>query len=218
MLPPHDPSILWFAGAAVVALLVALVLLLRARAAEARRRDRFRAPDVLDEGAAPAARNTALISAPSAAARVAGPIVAPPPPPEPLPRTTPHEVETAERAANLADTGPGIIGGIGAVIAAAAAFESEAAHAAAHEAGLPDTAEDDLTRIKGLGPKLRARLSELGVTRFAQIAAWTEADIATIDAQLGAFAGRAVRDNWVAQARFLAAGDITGYEAQFGKL
>jgi len=216
MLLPHDPTILWFAGAAVVALLVALVLVLRARAAEARRRDRYRAPDVLDEGAAPAARNTALISAPSAAARVAGPIVAPPP--EPLPRTLPRDVETAERAANLADTGPGIIGGIGSVIAAAAAFESEAAHAAAHEAGLPDTAEDDLTRLKGVGPKLRARLAELGVTRFAEIAAWSDGDIAAVDAQLGAFAGRATRDNWVAQARFLAVGDVAGYEAMFGKL
>jgi len=213
MLPPHDPTILWFAGAAVVALLFALVLVLRARAAEKRRRDRYRAPDVLDEGAAPAARNTALISAPSAAARVAGPIVATPAP-EPLPRAA----ETAERAANLADTGPGIIGGIGSVIAAAAAFESEAGQAAADEAGLPDTAEDDLTRIKGLGPKLRARLAELGVTRFAQIAAWSDADIAAVDAQLGAFAGRATRDNWVVQARFLAVGDVAGYEAMFGKL
>ncbi|HWU01173.1 MAG TPA: hypothetical protein VN222_00420, partial [Novosphingobium sp.] len=72
--------------------------------------------------------------------------------------------------------------------------------------------------IKGLGPKLKARLGELGITRFEQIAAWSEADIAGIDAQLGSFAGRATRDQWVAQAGFLASGDVAGYEAKFGKL
>lgn len=77
---------------------------------------------------------------------------------------------------------------------------------------------DDLTRIKGLGPKLRARLAELGVTRFAQIAAWTEADLAAIDAQLGSFAGRPARDNWVEQAKLLSADDTAAYEAKFGKL
>jgi len=77
---------------------------------------------------------------------------------------------------------------------------------------------DDLTRIKGLGPKIRAALAALGVTRYAQIAAWTEDDVARIDAQLGAFAGRATRDNWIEQARLLAADDIPAYEAKFGKL
>jgi predicted flap endonuclease-1-like 5' DNA nuclease len=56
------------------------------------------------------------------------------------------------------------------------------------------------------------------VVSFAQIAAWTEADIVAIDAQLGTFAGRSTRDQWVAQAQFLAAGDVAGYEAKFGKL
>jgi len=79
-------------------------------------------------------------------------------------------------------------------------------------------AADDLTRIKGLGPKLKALLGTLGVTRFAQIAAWDEAEIDRIDAQLGNFSGRIRRDNWVEQARFLAAGDTAGYEGRFGKL
>lgn len=77
---------------------------------------------------------------------------------------------------------------------------------------------DDLTRIKGLGPKLSRLLADLGVTRFDQIAAWSEADIAAIDAQLGAFAGRPTRDAWVEQARLLASGDAAAYEAKFGKL
>jgi len=81
-----------------------------------------------------------------------------------------------------------------------------------------DAPSDDLSRLKGVGPKLLAILSAEGVTRFAQIAAWTDADIAAFDSKLGNFAGRPVRDNWVDQARLLAAGDIAGYEARYGKL
>ncbi|WP_330997877.1 helix-hairpin-helix domain-containing protein, partial [Erythrobacter donghaensis] len=75
---------------------------------------------------------------------------------------------------------------------------------------------DDLTRIKGLGPKLAALLGEFGITTFAQIAAWTPAEIERIDAKLGRFSGRIVRDQWVEQARLLAAGDESGFTARFG--
>lgn len=77
---------------------------------------------------------------------------------------------------------------------------------------------DDLLRLKGVGPKLKALLVELGVTRYAQVAAWGDADIAAIDAKLGNFKGRPVRDQWVDQAKYLAAGDIAGFEAKYGKL
>lgn len=77
---------------------------------------------------------------------------------------------------------------------------------------------DDLLRLKGVGPKLKALLTDLGVTSFAQIAAWTETDIAAIDAKLGNFKGRPVRDQWIDQAKYLAAGDIAGFEAKYGKL
>lgn len=77
-------------------------------------------------------------------------------------------------------------------------------------------AADDLSRIKGVGPKLVALLGELGVTSFAQIAAWSDADIQRIDAQLGRFAGRITRDQWVEQAKLLAAGDEAGFAGRFG--
>lgn len=80
------------------------------------------------------------------------------------------------------------------------------------------TGQDNLLQLKGVGPKLNTLLIELGVTRFAQIAGWTDADIAAIDPKLGAFRGRPVRDQWIDQARYLAAGDIAGYEAKYGKL
>jgi predicted flap endonuclease-1-like 5' DNA nuclease len=81
-----------------------------------------------------------------------------------------------------------------------------------------ETAGDDLLRLKGVGPKLKALLIDLGVTSYAQIAGWTDADIAAIDTKLGTFKGRPVRDQWVDQAKYLAAGDIVGFEAKYGKI
>ncbi|TXG82953.1 MAG: hypothetical protein E6R12_09410 [Sphingomonadales bacterium] len=76
---------------------------------------------------------------------------------------------------------------------------------------------DDLTLLKGVGPKLRDLLNGLGVTSFQQIAAWSDLDVLTYDMKLGQFRGRIVRDRWVEQARLLAAGDRAAFEAQFGK-
>ncbi len=78
--------------------------------------------------------------------------------------------------------------------------------------------QDNLLRMKGVGPKLNQLLIELGVTRYQQIANWTEADLASIDTKLGNFKGRPVRDQWVDQAKYLAAGDFSGFEAKYGKL
>ncbi|MCB5423885.1 hypothetical protein H0274_01330 [Altererythrobacter sp. CC-YST694] len=88
--------------------------------------------------------------------------------------------------------------------------------AAPTPAPAPVAAGDDLKRIKGVGPKLEKLLQSLGVTTYAEIAGWSEADIDRIDAQLGNFAGRIRRDNWPEQARFLAAGDEAGFKAKFG--
>ena len=79
-------------------------------------------------------------------------------------------------------------------------------------------APDKLIQLKGVGPKLVTLLNGLGVTRFAEIAAWTDADVERIDAQLGTFKGRIGRDQWIEQAGYLAAGDVASFEAKFGKL
>ncbi|MGB3805628.1 MAG: hypothetical protein WA936_00350, partial [Erythrobacter sp.] len=76
---------------------------------------------------------------------------------------------------------------------------------------------DDLTRLKGLGPKLATILNEQGVTRFSQIAGWSEADIDRVDDQLGRFKGRIRRDHWVEQAKLLEAGDQSGFDEKFGR-
>lgn len=77
-------------------------------------------------------------------------------------------------------------------------------------------APDDLTLIKGVGPKLNTLLLSLGVARFDQIAAWGAAEIAEVDQYLGTFKGRIARDSWVEQAGFLATGDHAGFAAKFG--
>ncbi len=82
----------------------------------------------------------------------------------------------------------------------------------------PKTGADNLQLLKGIGPKLAVLLNGLGVTSFAQVAAWTDADVAAIDPQLGAFQGRIARDNIVDQAGYLARGDRSGFEAKYGAL
>lgn len=63
---------------------------------------------------------------------------------------------------------------------------------------------DDLKKIKGIGPKLEQGLNELGIYHFDQIAGWDEPAAAWVDAELGLH-GRIGRDDWVGQARTLAA-------------
>ena len=75
---------------------------------------------------------------------------------------------------------------------------------------------DDLTRIKGVGPKLAAMLESLGITSFSQIAAWDDAEIDRIDSQLGRFEGRIRRDDWKGQAALLADGKGAEFQTKYG--
>jgi predicted flap endonuclease-1-like 5' DNA nuclease len=77
---------------------------------------------------------------------------------------------------------------------------------------------DDLTRMKGVGPRLAQQLGDAGITRFAQIAALSPDEAEALDARLGTFQGRLARDRWIEQATLLAAGDTEGFEKAFGKL
>lgn len=58
---------------------------------------------------------------------------------------------------------------------------------------------DDLKKLSGVGPALEKKLLDAGVTTFAQIASWTEEDIAAYDEKLS-LGGRVEREGWVAQA------------------
>ncbi len=65
---------------------------------------------------------------------------------------------------------------------------------------------DDLKLVKGIGPKLEILCHKLGFFHFDQIANWTASEIAWVDENLEGFKGRVTRDEWVVQARDLAAG------------
>ncbi|MCA2405500.1 5' DNA nuclease [Rhizobium leguminosarum] len=62
---------------------------------------------------------------------------------------------------------------------------------------------DDLKLIAGIGPKLEQVLNAKGIRSFAEIAAWTDEEIARFDTELG-FNGRILRDDWTGQAKVLA--------------
>ena len=89
------------------------------------------------------------------------------------------------------------------------AQDTETGDAAAKPAGLAaprESGADDLKKIKGVGKKLEATLNELGYYHFDQIANWTAAEVEWVDGNLKGFKGRVSRDNWVEQAKALAAG------------
>jgi len=169
MSPELTQNLPLIVGGAII-LLIAIFVIMRMNRRARVIRDENAARDVLDEGAARAQRNQALIDA--QAATVAPPAATPPPEVEPTPAPDPAP---------------------------------------------PLSSGDDLTRIKGLGPKIATMLNEQGITRFAQIAAWSESDVERVDATLGRFAGRITRDQWVEQAKLLESGDESGFSAKFGQ-
>jgi len=101
-------------------------------------------------------------------------------------------------------------GSVAGVAVAAAEAKAPAAKKAAPKADPAPKAEapagaDDLKTLSGVGPALEKKLHAAGVTSFAQIAAWTEADVAEMDEKLS-FKGRIEREGWIEQAKELTKG------------
>ena len=61
---------------------------------------------------------------------------------------------------------------------------------------------DDLSLIKGVGPKFQILLNNEGINTFEQIANWSEEDVRRRDKRL-VFRGRIAREKWVEQAEKL---------------
>ena len=98
----------------------------------------------------------------------------------------------------------GIKAAVGAGSVASAAPVAAANPAAKAKAAAPAVAgADDLKQLSGVGPALEKKLHAAGVTSFAQIAAWTDADVAAMDEKLS-LKGRIEREGWIAQAKELA--------------
>ena len=89
--------------------------------------------------------------------------------------------------------------------AKAEAPKAEAKKAAPKKAAAKSSDGDDLSTISGVGPVIVKKLHAEGVTTFAQIAAWTDADVEAIEEKLS-FKGRVGREDWIAQAKELAKG------------
>ncbi len=85
-----------------------------------------------------------------------------------------------------------------------------APNADAHPQITPVTVRDILDSIRGIDDALATRLAELGVTSFAQIAEWRNADIQTVTAKLD-LGGRVAQQNWIEQAALLRTGQLTVY-------
>ncbi|MEE2944536.1 MAG: 50S ribosomal protein L21 [Pseudomonadota bacterium] len=108
----------------------------------------------------------------------------------------------ADKSGVKAAIGAGSVSGA-AVEAAAPAKKAPAKKAAPKAAAPAAEGADDLKKLSGVGPALEKKLLEAGVTTFAQIAAWGEAEIAEFDEKLS-FKGRIEREGWVEQAKELA--------------
>ena len=72
----------------------------------------------------------------------------------------------------------------------------------------PEGEPDDLKRISGVGPVLEKTLNELGIFHFRQIAGFTKENIDWVNNYLS-FSGRIEREDWVGQAKKLAAAEDT---------
>lgn len=82
---------------------------------------------------------------------------------------------------------------------------AEAKAAAPKAAAATSAASDDLTQLTGVGPAFATKLNEAGVTSFAQIAGWTDAEIDRLDGEITGLKTKAEKGDWVAEAKKLGA-------------
>jgi predicted flap endonuclease-1-like 5' DNA nuclease len=139
------------------------------------------------------------------AAPAAEPVRPIPPAPAPTPVAVAPVAPVATRDVSI-DAGTVGVGALGAGAVALTAIGIPAAVGAA----------DDLLLIKGIGPKLNGVLNGLGIHRFDQIAAWTAGDVDKVDDHLGEFKDRIGREEWIPQAKLLAAGNMTEFNRLYG--
>lgn len=144
--------------------------------------------------AVPVAIERAVATAPTpvapvvVAASVAAPVAASVPPPQApsgIARATTALPATAQTPAPLAST-----------------------------ASMATTSRDELERIRTINGEVAKVLSVHGITRYGQIANWTQPDVERFDQLLGA-PGRIDRESWIEQAKILGAGGATDYSRTY---
>ena len=164
--------------------------------------------------AAPAAATTVAAAASAAvaaaavrAAQAASTATATPPvavaSPQPAAVAPPKVADRAAFAAPAAPAAP----------IAAATVAPAAAADATRAVGL---GRDSLQRISGINGEVERLLNVQGVTKYAQVAAWTPSDVARFDRLLG-FEGRIRRENWIEQAQILTRGGETAFAREMDR-
>ena len=90
--------------------------------------------------------------------------------------------------------------------------ESSVAAVVAHPATPPKEKPpaQDLTAIRGIDAATSVVLAREGVTRYEQLSAWNEGDVARINRALGGMR-RVQEENWIEQAKILATGGMTAF-------
>ena len=73
---------------------------------------------------------------------------------------------------------------------------------------------DDLKEIEGIGPALEKLCNSLGFYHFDQIAGWSDADVAWVDANMKTFKGRIARDKWIAQSKIIVAEGLDAFRVR----
>ncbi|PCJ74051.1 MAG: 50S ribosomal protein L21 [Rhodobacteraceae bacterium] len=111
----------------------------------------------------------------------------------------------AEKSGIKAAIGAGSVSAAVAAVAKPAAKAAPKPKAAAKPAAKPKAAPkaagaDKLTDLSGVGPALEKKLHAEGITTFAQIAKWNDADVENFGEKLS-FKGRIEREGWIEQAK-----------------
>ena len=109
----------------------------------------------------------------------------------------------APKTADKADAAPKAKAAPKKAAAPKAEAKTEAPKAAPKKAAAK-AGNDDLTQLDGVGPAFAKKLNEAGVTSFAQIAAWTEADLDSLNETVSGLKAKAEANNWIEAAKSLA--------------
>lgn len=124
------------------------------------------------------------------------------PAPKPEPASAAIKIDSAAEDAEVVKAAAAHPAPEPAVAAAAPEPAPEPAPApAAAEVAAPG--DNELTRIKGIGPGLAKQLNEVGITNLEQLASLSPEHVKALDAGLEGIKGRCSRDDWVGQAKAL---------------
>jgi predicted flap endonuclease-1-like 5' DNA nuclease len=126
---------------------------------------------------------------------------------KPQPDVATQKKTKVEPAAVIVDVKPEIVTEAASALIRVSSDSADAVAAEPVEAAAPEvvSADDDLKRIRGIGPKIEQKLQGQGFYRYADLASLDAAAIEALDIALN-LRGRIEREDWVGQAQQLSTG------------